>query len=334
MKNHSSVRCGIVLAAGEGKRLRPLVRRLRGDTLPKQYVNLIGTSSMLEQTFRRAEMLIPSDHLFTVVSQEHLGYPEVRRQLSGRRSGTVIAQPENKETGPGLLLPLMHLNKRYPDSTVVVFPSDHFVLEEDLFMAYVDLAFHVVERDPASTVLMGVEPDEPEPEYGYILPGEEINPAALLGVREVTLFVEKPEPRVAQQLTASGALWNTLVMVFRVETFLNLVRRAAPMLYRSFQRIREAIDKPEETDILAEVYGNMDPVNFSTGLLEKFSLDPQSRLFVVPVRRVLWSDWGSEHRLMSVLRRIGLLELTHRIPATYPSIFNERSASALKGDVA
>ena len=333
-KNHSSVRCGIVLAAGEGKRLRPLVRRLRGDTLPKQYVNLVGTSSMLEQTFRRAEMLIPSDHLFTVVSQAHLGFPEVRRQLSGHRGGTVIAQPENKETGPGLLLPLMHLYKRHPDSTVVVFPSDHFILEEDVFMAYVDLAFHVVERDPASIVLMGVEPSEPEPEYGYILPGEEINPAALLGVRKVVRFIEKPEPRVAQQLTASGGLWNTLVMVFKAGAFLNLVQRIAPTLYRSFQRIGDAIGNPAETDILAQVYRNMEPVNFSAGLLEKFSVDNRAQLLVVPVLGVLWSDWGSERRLTAVLKRIGLLEPANGLPAAYPSMFKESSASTLKRDVA
>ena len=332
-KNHSSVRCGIVLAAGEGKRLRPLVRRLRGDTLPKQYVNLVGTSSMFEQTFRRAEMLIPSDHLFTVVSQEHLGYADVRRQLSGRRSGTVIAQPENKETGPGLLLPLMHLYKRYPDSTVAIFPSDHFILEEDLFMAHVELAFHLVQREPAAIVFMGVEPDEPEPEYGYIVLGKEINPAALLGAREVTLFVEKPEPSVAQQLTASGALWNTLVMVFRTKTFLDLVQRTSPVLHHAFQCIGDAIGSSVEMDILAKVYRDMEPVNFSTGLLEKVSLDPQSRLLAVPVRGVLWSDWGSERRLMNVLRRIGLLEAAPEVSKGVPA-FAGRSALTLKGDFA
>ena len=119
------VRCAIVLAAGEGRRLQPLISRLRGDALPKQYVNFIGKRSMLEHTFARAESLIEPRRIFTVISRDHLQYPEVHRQLSCRPSGTVVVQPENKETAPGLLLPLAHLYKHYPDSAVAVFPSDH-----------------------------------------------------------------------------------------------------------------------------------------------------------------------------------------------------------------
>jgi mannose-1-phosphate guanylyltransferase len=43
---------GIVLAAGERKRLQPYVQEIRGEALPKQYVNLIGRRSMLDHTFQ------------------------------------------------------------------------------------------------------------------------------------------------------------------------------------------------------------------------------------------------------------------------------------------
>jgi hypothetical protein len=39
---------GIVLAAGEGKRLEPYVQEIIGEPLPKQYVQLIGNRSVLE----------------------------------------------------------------------------------------------------------------------------------------------------------------------------------------------------------------------------------------------------------------------------------------------
>jgi nucleotidyltransferase-like protein len=104
--------CGIVLAGGEGKRLRPFVHLLRKDLLPKQYVNFIGRRSMLEHTLHRAEKLIPSERLFIVLNEAHLGFPEVQQQICKRPPGTIIVQPENKETGPGLLLPLMHLFPR------------------------------------------------------------------------------------------------------------------------------------------------------------------------------------------------------------------------------
>lgn len=100
----TTTRCGIVLAAGEGKRLWPFVQKLRGDMLPKQYVNFIGRRSMLEHTFHRAQKLIPAERLVTVVSDTHLENVEVRRQLSRQPPGCVIAQPDNRETAPGFLL--------------------------------------------------------------------------------------------------------------------------------------------------------------------------------------------------------------------------------------
>lgn len=294
-------RCGIILAAGEGKRLQPLIRQLRGDTLPKQYVNFVGARSMLQHTFRRAEMLIPPERLFTVVSQHHLEYPEALRQLLSRPQETVILQPENKETGPGLLLPLMHLYKRFSESAVAIFPADHFVLEEELFMAYVDLAFRVVEQRPSSLVLLGIEPDWPETEYGYILPGDYL---PTLGVRKVLGFREKPQRNVAEELIARGSLWNTMVMVFKPKTLLDFIRVVASHLYRSFETILRVIGSPTEADAVAEIYRRMETVNFSRGVLEMISPGQSLSLLVVPVRGVLWSDWGTEARIMRVLARL------------------------------
>lgn len=306
--SHEPLRCGVVLAAGEGQRLKSFIRRFRGDSLPKQFVNFIGTRSMLEHTFSRAEMLIPPERLYTVVSKNHLCHPEVRKQLSGRPQEVVIEQPENKETAPGLLLPLMHVARRFPESVVAIFPSDHFVVEESLFMAHVDLALRIVERYPSLIVLLGIEPDDPDPEYGYILPSKEEHLLASLRARRVSRFVEKPDPTLVQELLMGGALWNTMVMAFKVKTLLRLVRQAMPALYGAFQRISKAIGTRAEEEVVKAVYRPMDVVNFSRGLLETHSEDDAIRLCVLPVRGVLWSDWGSEGRVLSVLRKLGYLD--------------------------
>jgi mannose-1-phosphate guanylyltransferase len=298
-------RCGIILAAGEGNRLRSFVKTLRGYPLPKQYVNFIGKRSMLEHTFHRAQKMIPAERLFTVVSQNHLRHPEVARQLLTRPMASIVEQPDNRDTGPGLLLPLAHLYKRYPDSTVVVFPSDHFILEEDLFMAYVDQAFRVVEQDPAKVVLLGINPSEAEPEYGYIVPGKKLYDPSAPGTHAVSLFIEKPERNVARDLVSSGGLWNTLVMVFKAKTFLNAVSRIAPLLYSSFERIWRAVGTPSLGDLVREVYQQMYPVNLSKGLLELLPLERPAALCVLPVRGIHWSDWGSEQRIIHVLEDTG-----------------------------
>lgn len=331
--SNSTVRCGIILAAGEGLRLQPFIRRLRGKDLPKQYVNFTGRRSMLEHTIHRAEKLIPSHRLFTVVGQDHLRHPEVDRQLVDRPPGRVILQPQNKETGPGLLLPLMHLYKHYPESAVVVFPSDHFVLEEDLFMGHVDLALRAVERDPSRLVLLGVKPDEPEPEYGYILPIRGRRLHGRLVVHKVSRFVEKPDTRTARKLILQGGLWNTMVIAFNAKTFLELICRVAPVLHRSFQKILGAIGTPLEGKVAEEIYRNLEPANFSRGLLEVLSAQYSSHLGVLPIRGVRWSDWGSEGRIKSILQTMNsMADLLERRTARLPMIIGGSAPLNLMGN--
>lgn len=300
----SSVRTGIVLAAGEGKRLQPFIQQMRGDALPKQYVSFTGIRSMLEHTYHRAERLVSPERIFTVIDPRHLVYPEAYQQLSPRPKGTVVLQPKNRETGPGLLLPLMHLQKRNPNALVAVFPSDHYVREERLFMDHVDLAFRLLGEDPSKIFLLGVQPHGPDPEYGYLVPGEKIAHLAPSGARSVLRFIEKPEHHTAQELVRQGGLWNTMVMVFKAETLLDLARKFAPALYAPFEKIGTAIGTHLELDIVEEVYASLKPANFSKDFLETLALNEPSSIAALPVRGVYWNDWGSVQRLRGDLNRI------------------------------
>ena len=209
--------CGIVLAGGEGKRLRPFVHLLRKDLLPKQYVNFIGSRSMLEHTLNRAERLIPSERLSTVINEAHLGFPDVQRQIWKRPAQTLVVQPQNRETGPGLLLPLIYLTKHYPNAVVAILPSDHFVFEEEKLMRYVHHAHQCVKDNPSQLVLLGIEPDREDSEYGYILPEKTLKGSP--GLVSVSAFIEKPDPGKARDLILNGALWNTMIMVCEPRPF-------------------------------------------------------------------------------------------------------------------
>jgi mannose-1-phosphate guanylyltransferase len=308
--NHSdeeSLVCGLVLAGGEGKRLQPLIKSLGKGELPKQYVNFIGTRSMLEHTLERAQRVIPPERVFTIINKAHLQHPEVREQISGRPRDTVIVQPENKETGPGLLLPLMYLHKRYPNSLVLVLPSDHFVWEEDRLMDQARMACRAVRRDPSRLILLGVKPDRDEPEYGYLLPSKKsLDMASKMS--EVSWFVEKPEQKIARRLMRAGGLWNTMIMAFKTSTMLHWVSRLAPTLYQQFRHIYQAIGTPEEVDVIRDVYQRLKPINFSKEFLEPMVKSYPSRLVALPVCDLLWSDWGSASRISEVLKQIGRLQ--------------------------
>jgi mannose-1-phosphate guanylyltransferase len=295
---------GIVLAAGEGKRLQPYVQEIRGEALPKQYVNLIGRRSMLEHTFHRAEKLIPAEQIFTVVSRRHLLRAEVCLQVASRPRETLIVQPANKETGPGILLPLMFIYKRCPQAIVAVFPSDHFVLEENRFMNHVRLAIQSAQHDPSRIVLLAIEPHEPETEYGYVVPHEGVGGLCRFGTRRVSAFIEKPRAELASKLVMAGGLWNTMTMVFRADTLLHLVRRMHPVLYLDFSRILEALGTRREQPTIDEVYENLQPANFSKQIMERIAVDYPKSISVLPVREVFWSDLGSRERVLRVLQRL------------------------------
>ena len=301
----SANRCGIILSGGNGKRLRDVVYRRRADYLPKQYLNFIGKRSMLEHTWHRAEKLIPAQKLLVVIAKEHLQFDEVRRQIASRPRECVIIQPENKDTGPGILLPLMHRHKRNPAAVVAVFPSDHFILEEDLFMQHVERAFRIVESDGVRMVLLGTEPNEPDPEYGYILYRGRTKDPDLDGGRTIEMFVEKPSADAAKMIMRKGALWNTLILVVTCKTLLQAIKRATPELYRSFEPMQDAIGTPDEQRVIEGVYQKLPSVNFFKRVLENLAYENRQNFRVLPVRGVTWKDWGTSNRLSKTLRQLG-----------------------------
>lgn len=311
----ANLRSAVVLAGGDGRRLESLVRRLRGDALPKQYVTLYGEHSLLDRTFQRVEHLIPSDRIMTVVTRGHFRYHEACRQLARRPKGTVIVQPQNKDTAPGLLLPLTYLHRRSPGALVAVFPSDHHVESDRVFMEHVETAFRIVERHRELIVLLGVKPDCPESDYGYVLPGASMAADNRSEVCMVSSFVEKPSRRQAERLAQRGALWNTSVLVLRPQTILDLMWCAAPVLALAFTEIAEAIDTPGEHDVIDAVYQKLPPVNFSRGVLELVSEMWPSHLALLRVDDGSWSDWGVERR---ILRDLHTMSACPEVPASSP----------------
>ncbi len=306
---------GLVLAAGDGRRLGGYIRELKGTALPKQYVNVIGRRSMLEHTFDRAERLIPPSRILTIVSQEHLRHIEARKQLASRPAGTVILQPENKETGPGILLPLMHLYKRCPEAVVALFPSDHFILEEGRFTNHVELAAQAVARNPDRIVLLATEPRWPETEYGYMVPCDEGGQLSFWGARRVSHFAEKPGLDGARRLAAAGGLWNTMIMVFKAKNLLNLTKTLYPDLYQRFYGILDVLGEASEKTRVKELYRNLEPLNFSKDIMQKVLAEFPWSVYVLPMLNVYWSDWGSSQRIAQALQALGI---NAQLPARPP----------------
>ncbi len=303
IRNALPRRCGIIMAGGDGKRLQPFVRNLLGADLPKQYVSFMGARSMLEHSIGRAEQVIDRECLFTVVARDHLRHPEVCRQLKDRSPHTLIEQSINRDTGPGLLLAVTQLFSRYPNSTVAVFPSDHFILQENLFAAYVEQAFDVIDHYPSRMVFLGAVPTSTDSDYGYILP-ESLDSDSWAFIKRVKSFVENPTPQIAAQVIELGGLWNTMAMVFKPEVLLHLIGLSAPGLHRFSRRIFGVLGTARESSAIEEIYRNMPPVDISKNLLEALDIHSRNQLYVLPKNDVFWSDWDSEDRILSVYKDV------------------------------
>jgi mannose-1-phosphate guanylyltransferase len=289
-------RWSIVLAGGDGVRLRPYVQHRFGEVRPKQYCNFFGARSMLEHTLERAACLASEERTVTIVASAHEQWS--RAMLAGHR-GTVVSQTVNRETGPGVYLPLAYVRARDPAAIVYILPSDHYVRPAERFVEAVTAVGDLAERDRSRIVLTGVVPETADSEYGYIEPGEAIDRLGV--VRRVRGFVEKPAADVASAAIARGAVWNTMVIGASVEALWTAARASIPGVIALFDELVDAIDTPLEAAVLEAIYQRMPVANFSRDVLERVV----DRCVVTRLDGIEWSDWGQAERIEATLARHG-----------------------------
>ncbi|MBI3848432.1 MAG: NTP transferase domain-containing protein [Planctomycetes bacterium] len=276
----------IVLAGGDGQRLRAAAKTRFGVALPKQFCPWDGERTMIDRTMDQASSLTPADHVFVSCVETHRPMTEValRSWPRSRR----IYQPSNRDTGPGILLPLCHVAHEEPGAVVVVLPSDHYVADASQWADGVNRAIDIAREGPDRVFLLGASPDRPETDYGWIVPFEDPDD----GWQLVRQFREKPSLAEARRLFSEGALWNTLIVVARARPLWSLFAACAMQWTEALQ----ACTFHEEN--LRRCYEELPPFNVSRDVLEP-SCD---RLAVVPLDECGWSDWGTEERIERSLR--------------------------------
>ncbi len=291
--------CALILAGGDGTRLLPLTRKIAGDDRPKQFCPILGPQTLLDQTRRRVGLAISPGRSLVVVTETHERF--YAPLLANLPPECVVVQPENRGTAPAILYGLLRLAATGPTGAVAVFPSDHYVTDDDLFMAHVDAALEAVHCRPDLVVLLGTSPDHPEVEYGWIEPAGPIVTAAPGDLYRVRRFWEKPSPALARMLLARGCLWNSFVIVARVPALLALIRKALPGLYDRFAAVSPTLDTLLEKEAVRGLYSRIPSANFSRQVLAVLP----ANLAVLPVRGVGWEDLGKPRRVLSVLARTG-----------------------------
>jgi mannose-1-phosphate guanylyltransferase len=288
----------VVLAGGEGRRLRPLVRHVHGDLRPKQYARLAGPRSLLEQTLDRTERLVPSERTVLVTVQRHRRF--LREALAGR-DVHVLRQPSDRGTAAGVVLPAQWVAHRAPAATVAIFPSDHFIAHERRFTAHVADAVAFVNAHPTRILLVGATASGPETEYGWIEPGEPLGRIGPTLVSSVTRFVEKPSLPAARACLQAGALWNTFVIVARAAALADATRQVLPRVHDTLAGAVPLLETAWGVAALRRAYATLPAAAFSSAVLERCA----PVLAVSHLAGAGWCDWGSPRRVVRTLRQTG-----------------------------
>ncbi len=288
----------VILAGGNGTRLKSLTRKIAGDERPKQFCSVLGVTTLLEETQRRVTLELARERTLYVVNRSH--EPFYAEILGGEPDANLVVQPRNIGTAPAILYSLLRIAAQEPNAIVALFPSDHFISDNKKFMAHIRIALNAARHNPEVVILLGVEPKSPEVEYGWIEPtGSMKGHPRVFGVRR---FWEKPHQMLAQVLQLRGCLWNSFVMVASVQALLEIIERATPELFRAFAPVQSLFHTKAETRVIDKLYQRLEEINFSHRVL---ALCPE-RLAVLKVSGVRWSDLGEPKRVMASLDMAGI----------------------------
>jgi len=96
-------------------------------------------------------------------------------------------------------------------------------------------------------------------------------------------------------------LWNTMIVVAKVETLWQLGMKVLPSVMRLLETLLPAIGTTREEQVLQSIYHSMPRRNFSMDFLEHVS----PKILALEVKDILWSDWGRPKRIVQSLDRIG-----------------------------
>ncbi|MEQ8186445.1 MAG: mannose-1-phosphate guanylyltransferase [Candidatus Eremiobacterota bacterium] len=261
----------VIMAGGVGKRFWPYSR----NSLPKQFLSIIGEETMLTQTLNRLDGFIAPENRIIVINEEH------KDLIPSENKSLILKEPFGKNTAPCVGLASVYIKDT--EAPVAVVPADHFIPDREIFQKTLKEAMDVAKKGYIVTI--GVKPTGPETGYGYILRGDSLEDRAYM----VKRFVEKPDINKAIEYLVSGEyFWNSGIFVFTPHVMLEEISILLPDLYEKLQIIKESIGKKEHNNVLRDVYSTITSVSIDYGIMEK----TKRPVAVIPAS-FEWSDVGS-----------------------------------------
>ena len=294
----------IILAGGSGKRLWPLSTKKR----PKQFISFFGDLSLFDLTLQRINNRDLFKKPIIVTSEEYLSLVEESLSKTGLEVERVILEPESKNTFSALALPVLAAMKQNTEERYMVLPSDHYIPFNKSFYKTCTNIKNQFRKD--ALTLIGVTPDNPSTEYGYIsiIPSND-------ELKRVKSFIEKPELDKAKQLVKQpNTFWNSGIFCFEGKWLDESIKTYKLEMH---SLLLDLLHTYEDDQIYfypdKDKFSKLTDISFDKAIVES---NPHNYLATLDAG---WTDLGSWHSL-STLQKQPEHGLTLYTEGDYPRI--------------
>jgi len=233
--------------------------------MPKQFLNLSGSDTMINETITRSASIIPPSQVFIVTNKDQSEAMD-KALLTSVPKENIFFEPLARNTAPCILYAALNIWHSHGDGVLCVFPSDHYITDGDAFLKTLDTAISVADRS-GRIVTLGIKPTFPATGYGYVKRGAA---SEFSGAYDLDRFVEKPDFDWARAYVDSGEyFWNSGMFVWKVSLILELYKRFLPRIYKAFERAMSKDGGFEDLSLVAEAYEKLDGISVDYGIMER-----------------------------------------------------------------
>ena len=250
----------VIMGGGIGSRFWPFSR----ENYPKQFLDFFGTGrSLLQMTFDRFAKIIPKENIYIVTNQQYANL--IKEQLPELQDKQILLEPARRNTAPCIAYAAYHIRACNPNANIVVAPSDHLILKEDVFLEDIQKGLDFI-RNHNALVTLGIKPSRPETGYGYIQSSD-----TMLGeFTKVKTFTEKPNLELAKVFQESGEFfWNSGLFLWNVNAILEAFGKFLPDISLRFDLGKDKFNTPQENAFIQENFPYCLNISIDYGIMEK-----------------------------------------------------------------